>query len=135
MEIAYSAAGAKSWTALGDEASRTIIVTRFDLSMGAEAQISPLIRGSSPFRANRDNRTTSLGLAVHKFYATAELAMDSIITWKAFLDGLWDWRITSGGSVLYIPSSVNTGLGQAFTGLSVIHSLTITGGEITETEP
>ena len=134
MKISYSA-NHDTYTALGDEATRTAIVESFAPAFAGQVQVVPLARSASPAIFGRGNTACQLALVVTVDYGTKALALASVSTLRAALDGPLHLKVEQDATVLYFPNANCSSYAPQFRGLAVSHAIQWTTQDVTVTAP
>lgn len=100
MKISYRTAGAGSYVALADLASREFIAG-FVARPQSELQVEPLFRAAHVKVFARGNLQWQIDFYVSREHASADAAAEFLATHRAVLPGLADLKVEVGAKTLY----------------------------------
>jgi hypothetical protein len=134
MKISYATPG-DSYTILGDESDRSLLLELFSPSFQPLTQVEPLAGGSNTFKAARGNVSVPVQLVASIPYATPAAALASIATLRADFSTKKHLKVEQGATVHYYPNALLTGYQPVLRGTTVQHNLSFTTDDLTTDAP
>jgi hypothetical protein len=136
MKISYATpAGSPSYTVLGDEADRSMLLELFSPAFQPLNQIEPLAGGSNTFKAVRDNVQVTLTLSASIPYSTRANALAGVATLRAAFTVKKHLKVEQDATVHYYPNAVLSGYQPVLKGVTVQHNFTFSTDDLTTTAP
>lgn len=136
MKISYATPHASpSYTVLGDEADRSMLLELFSPAFQPLNQVEPLAGGSNTFKAARGNVGVTLTLSATIPYSTQANALAGIATLRAAFTVKKHLKVEQGATVHYYPNALLSGYQPILKGVTVQHNFTFTTDDLTTSAP
>lgn len=136
MKISYATpAGSPSYTVLGDEADRTLLLELFAPSFQPLNQIEPLAGAANTFKHPRGNVNCSLQLVASIPYSTPALALAGVKTVRDAFTAKKHLKVEQDATVHYYPNATLTGLTPVLRGKTVQFNFGFSCDDLTTTPP